>query len=227
MQKSSFSERCLNIFLLFVVISMVLSFGLTVKDALLGPTADQGAAWFLALEIILGLVIVLIPKWVAKRLEIYLPPTLYLFFALFIYGSVYLGTVYHFYSVPYWDKGLHLLSGALLGGFSFSAFGALVPEDAIAKISPFFIGMYSVAFAVFCGVLWEFYEFTCDSFGMNLQRYMQAGRPLVGRAALMDTMGDLFADFIGALLFAAVAYLQLKKNRNWLKTFFFKRIEQK
>lgn len=46
MQKSSFSERCLNIFLLFVVISMVLSFGLTVKDALLGPTADQGAAWF-------------------------------------------------------------------------------------------------------------------------------------------------------------------------------------
>lgn len=129
--------------------------------------------------------------------------------------------------VPYWDKGLHLLSGALLGGFAFSAFGALVPEDAIAKISPFFIGMYSVAFAVFCGVLWEFYEFTCDSFGMNLQRYMQAGRPLVGRAALMDTMGDLFADFIGALLFAVVAYLQLKKNRNWLKTFFFKRIEQK
>ena len=150
-----------------------------------------------------------------------------MFFVLFIYGSVYLGTVYHFYSVPYWDKGLHLLSGALLGGFSFSAFGALVPEDAIAKISPFFIGMYSVAFAVFCGVLWDFYEFTCDSFGMNLQRYMQAGRPLVGRAALMDTMGDLFADFIGALLFAAVAYLQLKKNRNWLKNFFFKRIEQK
>ena len=49
MQKSSFSERCLNIFLLFVVISMVLSLGLTVKDALLGSTADQGAAWFLAL----------------------------------------------------------------------------------------------------------------------------------------------------------------------------------
>ena len=50
MQKSSFSERCLNIFLLFVVISMVLSLGFTVKDALLGPTAEQGAAWFLALE---------------------------------------------------------------------------------------------------------------------------------------------------------------------------------
>ena len=221
MKKVSINERILDYWLIFVALSMIVSLVLTLKNALLTSGAKAQSAWFLALEIILGLVIVLLPKYIAKKAQVYLPPLLYLFFALFIYGSVYLGTIYHFYNVPYWDKGLHLISGALLGVFAFSAFGALVEKDAIEKISPFFISMYSVAFAVFCGVLWEFYEFTCDSFGMNLQRYMRAGKLLAGRAALMDTMGDLFADFLGAVLFAIFAYVQLKRDHHWIRNFFF------
>ena len=224
MQRKNFSERFLDIFLFFVFISMAISLLMTLRDALVGPVNGRGSELFLALEIAIGLVIVLFPRFLSVKAKVYLPPILYLFFALFIYGSVYLGTAYHFYSlVPYWDKGLHLLSGALLGGFAFSAFGALVPDEVTEKISPFFISMYSVAFAVFCGVLWEIYEFTCDSFGMNLQRYMSNGHMLIGRAALMDTMGDLIADLLGALLFAIFAYIQLKKDNTWLEKFFFKK----
>ena len=84
--------------------------------------------------------------------------------------------------------------------------------------------LYGVAFAVFCGVLWECYEFTCDGlFAMNLQRYMSAGRALSGRAALMDTMGDLIADLAGSLIFSLGSYLRLKQDPAWLKTFFFKK----
>ena len=81
------------------------------------------------------------------------------------------------------------------------------------------------AFAVFCGVLWEFYEFTCDSFGMNLQRYMKAGHLLLGRAALLDTMGDLLADFIGAVIFAVILGVQLKKDAGFMEQFYFKKIK--
>lgn len=219
--KNFSSERFLEIFLWFVSLSMGLSLLLTLKDLIFG--AKNGA--FLALEIVLGIVIVLLPKLIAKSFKLYLPPVLYIFFALFIYGSVYLGTIYHFYSVvPYWDKGLHLLSGALLGGFSLSVAGVLLDKTVFKRLSPLFLSLYSVAFAVFCGVLWEFYEFTCDSFGMNLQRYMQNGHLLLGRAALMDTMGDLIADFIGALIFAFFIYRQVKKDDSWITSFFFHKL---
>ncbi|MGZ1163126.1 hypothetical protein ACXO0R_04160, partial [Lactobacillus delbrueckii subsp. bulgaricus] len=77
---------------------------------------------------------------------------------------------------------------------------------------------------IFYGVLWECYEFTCDGlFAMNLQRYLSAGRALAGRAALLDTMGDLIAGLAGSLLFSCWSYWRLKNDRSWLKTFFFKK----
>lgn len=221
---SSTSEKALNVFLWFIVISMLVSLILTTKTALTAATAKAaGAAWFLDLEIVAGLLIVMLPKFLAIKLKVYLPPLLYGLFLMFIYGAIYLGTIYHFYSIPYWDKGLHLISGALLAGFALSAFGGLIPDEGIKHVPPFFISMYATAFAVFCGVLWEFYEFTCDSFGMNLQRYMKNGHLLLGRAALMDTMGDLFADFFGALIFVVIAYFKLRKDSRWIEKFFFHR----
>ena len=59
---------------------------------------------------------------------------------------------------------------------------------------------------------------------MNLQRYMQAGKPLVGRAALLDTMGDLWMDFIGAALFMVFVIIKLAKDKHWLKNFEFHKI---
>lgn len=222
--KGNTSEKALNIFLWFIVISMLISLGMTTYTALTALTAKaRGAAWFLDLEIVAGLIVVMLPKLLAVKFKVYLPPLLYGLFLMFIYGSIYLGTIYHFYSVPYWDKGLHLISGALLAGFALSTFGGLIPNEGIKHIPPFFISLYSTAFAVFCGVLWEFYEFTCDSFGMNLQRYMKNGHMLVGRAALMDTMSDLFADFIGALIFAVIAYAKLHRDSHWVEKFFFHR----
>lgn len=221
---SNISEKALNVFLWFIVLSMLISLALTTKTALTATTTKAaGAAWFLDIEIVAGLLIVMLPKFLALKLKVYLPPLLYSLFLMFIYGAIYLGTIYHFYSIPYWDKGLHLISGALLAGFALSAFGGLIPDEGIKHIPPFFISMYATTFAVFCGVLWEFYEFTCDSFGMNLQRYMKDGHLLMGRAALMDTMGDLCADFIGALIFAVIAYVRLHKDSRWIEKFFFHR----
>ena len=71
-------------------------------------------------------------------------------------------------------------------------------------------------------MVWEFYEFTCDGIAnLNLQRYLSAGHALVGRAALMDTMGDLIADFIGGMVLTVYTYLQMRRDPLWIKQFFF------
>ena len=67
------------------------------------------------------------------------------------------------------------------------------------------------AFAGLCGIFWEFWEFICDSVGgMNLQRYATLdGTPFIGREALMDTMGDLLTNTIGAAQSLKMARLAL------------------
>ena len=212
----------LDFLLAFIVISMLISLFMTLFEAFTARGSQKGALLFLALEIVLGTVVIVAPRLLAQKLHFYLSPVLYGLFLLFTYGAIYLGTIYHFYRIPYWDKGLHLISGALLAGFGLALYGLLVKSQSLPAL---FVEIYVTAFAVFCGVLWEFYEFTCDSFGMNLQRYMKAGHLLLGRAALMDTMGDLLADFIGAVIFAVILGVQLKKDAGFMEQFYFKKIK--
>ena len=82
---SNTSEKALNVFLWFIVISMLVSLILTTKTALTAATAKAaGAAWFLDLEIVAGLLIVMLPKFLAIKLKVYLPPLLYGLFLMFI-----------------------------------------------------------------------------------------------------------------------------------------------
>nr|WP_244660739.1 hypothetical protein [Lactobacillus nasalidis] len=185
----------------------------------------QTSSRLLVLEIGAGLLLVILPALLSKWLHVRLPAFLYFFFMVFIYCSIYLGDAYRFYYVPYWDKFLHLISGALLFGAAWAVLGCFKFGDD-ADLPAGFLCLYGVAFAVLCGVLWECYEFTCDGlFNMNLQRYLSGGRPLLGRAALMDTMGDLIADLVGSLLFACWSYWHLKGKPEWLESFFFKKYD--
>ena len=201
----------------FVVLSMAISLLTTAWQLAQGKSGSL----FLVLETGAGLILVLLPAMLSKWLRFYLPSFLYFFFLAFIYCAIYLGDAYHFYYIPYWDKFLHLISGALLFGLAWAILGCFKFKE---ELPAGFLCLYGVAFAVFCGVLWECYEFTCDGrFAMNLQRYMSAGRALSGRAALMDTMGDLIADLAGSLIFSLGSYWRLKQDPAWLKTFFFKK----
>lgn len=183
--------------------------------------SGKGQAILLIIEIIAGIVIGFFPVWVANKLNFQVPRQLYAFFITFLFASVYLGTLQHFYRFAFWDKGLHLVSSSLEVCLGLALFAVLVTPEIQAKISRTFVIFYAFCFSLLCGVLWEFYEFTCDSFGMNLQRYMLNGHPKVGRGALMDTMTDLLCDFAGALLFCIYLYFKFRKDPGSLKTFFF------
>jgi hypothetical protein len=65
----------------------------------------------------------------------------------------------------------------------------------------------AIAFMTFCvaitvGATWEVFEFLMDrTFGLNMQK-----------SGLMDTMGDLIVDAIGALFAAVSGYIFLRGN---------------
>ena len=71
---SNISEKR-SMFLWFIVLSMLISLALTTKTALTATTTKAaGAAWFLDIEIVAGLLIVMPPKFLALKLKVYLPP---------------------------------------------------------------------------------------------------------------------------------------------------------
>ena len=202
---------------IFVTLSMLVSLVTSSWHLLI---LGQKSYALLVAEVLAGLVLTVLPYLLGKIFHFYLPNFLYFFFMSFIYCAIYLGDAYHFYYVAYWDKFLHVISGALLFGAGLAVLGLFTKKELPAA----FICLYGIAFAVFCGVLWECYEFTCDGlFNMNLQRYLSGNTPLVGRAALMDTMGDLIADLAGAFFFSLWAHHQLKSDPTWIESFFFKK----
>src|SRR5699024_656151 len=173
------------VFLWVYEILMVIALIFSLKDLLVA--SDKGDPFLTVVEIIAGILLGYLPVFIARRFKIELPQQLFLFFVVFLFGSIYLGTLRHFYSLPLWDKMLHLVSSSLEVCLGLALFGFLVSPEVQNHISRSFVILYAFCFSVFCGVLWEFYEFTCDSFGMNLQRYLIHGQPKVGRDALMDT----------------------------------------
>ncbi len=170
-----------------------------------------------------GIVLAVLPQAVGRWRHFRFPLLLLLLWEAFVLGAVLLGTGMQFYNIPYWDKFLHLFSASMLAGLGLAIFGALTPAAQLLKTKPLLLAIVAVSFGTMMGVLWEFYEFTGDGLlGLNMQRTMAHGAKLLGRAALMDTMGDLCADFLGSLGLAIWCYIGVKHNRAWLASFMFK-----
>ena len=50
-----------------------------------------------------------------------------------------------------------------------------------------------------------------------MQKYrLNDGTPLIGQAALLDTMKDLITDSAGALAASVFGFVSLKKEKGWL-----------
>lgn len=177
----------------------------------------------LLIEVVVGILISVLPFIIEKIGNFYFPQIELIFFYIFLYMSIFLGSGLQFYGVPFWDKYEHVLSAMMLAGLGFSIFQGLLNSRDNARRAPFLMSLFAFAFGTACGVFWELYEFTADGLGgLNLQRYEQAGRMLVGRAALMDTMTDLIADLAGAFLMALIGYLLMKNDPSTSRYLVFK-----
>jgi len=110
------------------------------------------------------------------------------------------------------------------------------------SLSPFFVALVAFCFSMTIGVLWEFFEYAMDSiFGMDMQKdtfvttvntvlLNPEGRNIVVSIpiesvvingenwpayvdiGIIDTMADLFVNFIGAAVFSVIGYFYAKNE---------------
>ncbi|MEH7106677.1 hypothetical protein [Bacillus sp. JJ1764] len=125
-------------------------------------------------------------------------------YLIFLIGSQYFGSIRGWYGLGWWDTFMHFVSGAILAFAGIALYERLIHRNAGAHISPWFVFLFTLAFAALGGVLWEIYEFSCDQFfGMTLQG-----------GGNTDTMTDLIADTVGGLVIAIWAGIRTKIKLN-------------
>ncbi len=233
MLKKIFNLKNISI---FIFISFALSSAFIILMIILSPGIENNGNIsqrvksdyvLMLIQCIVGMAAMMLPGFFTKKINIQIPSKMLLLYTVFLYCAIYLGEVRSFYySIPYWDTILHTFSGAMIGAFGYSFISLLNNTDSIPiNLSPIFVALFTLCFAITLGVIWEFYEFTIDSlFKTNMQKYMlEDGEMLMGQAALADTMKDLIVDFIGAFIVSAIGYISLKYKKGWIDKVLFKR----
>lgn len=152
---------------------------------------------------IAALVLTFMPAWVSIRYKVRLPIDYVFLIVLFIYLSMFLGSIYDAYErIFWWDALLHVASGAMLSYGAFLVLYVLMARKKMT-LTPFLVAVFTFSFGLAVGTIWEIFEFGVDSiFGTNMQR-----------SGLQDTMWDLIVDAFGSLLIAWVAYDIVKNDK--------------
>jgi hypothetical protein len=146
------------------------------------------------------LVLTYVPQLLASQINIRIPLQFEVFITIFLYATLFLGEVDNFYEkFWWWDSVLHIGSAFAFGFAGFLILYLLSVQDKL-RASPFLVAIFTFAFALAIGTMWEIFEFTMDSlFGTNMQK-----------SGLRDTMGDLIVDAIGGGSASVIGYVYLK-----------------
>ena len=173
------------------------------------------SAFFCALTYLL----LYVPSWVQVKLRIELPPPLEITILCFIFAAEILGEVNAFYVViPGWDTMLHTLNGFLSAAVGFS-----MTVGVLWEFFEFFMDLVfhtdmqkdTVIHAIYTVALDptlsntavavpDITEVTVNGRDLGLGGYLDIG--------LIDTMKDLFVNFIGATVFSTLGYFYARSK---------------
>lgn len=164
----------------------------------------------------------LVPVVLRHRWTIDIPPEFQVLTIAFVFASVFLGEIRHYYErFWWWDIALHASSGLLLGILGFLLVYVLNENERVAlHMRPRFVAIFAFLFAVSVGSFWEMFEFGMDSaFGTTMQKPM-LGDP----SGLTDTMWDLIVDATGALVICGLGWWYMEQGRrsfieHWIRKF--------
>lgn len=167
---------------------------------LLAAGALATANWSLAFVCVVTLALSLAPLWLARWAAVRVPPSFVTLIVLFVAGTLFLGEAFDFYNrFWWWDIALHGGSAIGFGLIGFVLVFIMFQGDRFAA-PPIAVAFFAFCFALAVGAMWEIFEFGMDQiFGLNMQK-----------SGLLDTMGDLIVDTLGAFIGAASGYLYLK-----------------
>ncbi len=176
----------------FIRLSLLIAVGVSIWEG-------KWMTFFISVVVFL---LTFLPAWIEDNYLISLPLEFEFVIIFFIYATLYLGEVQEFYfRFWWWDIFLHGISALVFGFIGFLIVYTLTSEQGVkVDLSPEFIFLFSFAFAIMIGAVWEIYEFAMDvGFGLNMQK-----------SGLVDTMWDLIIDAVGALIASLSGYLYVK-----------------
>ena len=177
---------------------------------------------------LLVLVLFMLPFFIQQNFGIELPSTLEIIILLFIFAAEILGELKcYFITFHHWDTMLHTTTGFLCAATGFALIDILNRNSKIKfQLSPIYVAVAAFCFSMTVGVLWEFFEFGMDMlFMMDMQKDtvvnaitsvtingQELGLGGYLDIGLYDTMGDLFVNFIGAVVFSTIGYFYIKQR---------------
>lgn len=157
------------------------------------------ARWQLAFVSTVTLMLSLAPVVISRWANVKVPDSFVVGVVLFVGGTLFLGEVFDFYErYWWWDVAMHGGSAIAFGLTGFLLIFMMFQGDRYVA-PPFAVSVFAFCFAVTIGVAWEVFEFSMDQLlGLNMQK-----------SGLVDTMGDLIVDAVGAGVGAAAGYFYL------------------
>ncbi len=159
-------------------------------------------SWISLAILIITLGLTFLPDIIERSYQIKLPLAFTSGIIIFTYATLVLGEVSDFYNrYWWWDIVLHGGSAIGFGLIGFIFIFLLFKGDRYAA-PPIAMAFFAFCFAMTIGAVWEIFEFAMDQiFGLNMQK-----------SGLVDTMGDLMIDAVGALLGSAAGFFYLKQK---------------
>lgn len=159
-------------------------------------------------------------SYVERRERIDIPDVLEIVIAVFIYAAIFLSAQFNlYYKYFWWDDLLHTMSGVIIGFIGFLIV-YLLNHNYSMNLNPLLIALFSFAFAVSMGVIWEIFEFAVDvAVGSANQKWdLPPTEPMLGKpyqgSGLRDTMTDLIVDSLGALVTSTIVYFGYKYRKD-------------
>lgn len=152
--------------------------------------------------------LIFIPKALEKTFKIDFPIEFEIWIVLFIYASFFLGEVNNYHNkFWWWDILLHGSSAIAFGLIGFVIL-YIMDKSTRIKAPATALAIFTFAFAISIGSLWEIFEFSVDNiFNSNMQK-----------SGLVDTMSDLIVDAVGALIASVAGYFYLTTKKKHLFT---------
>jgi hypothetical protein len=178
----------------------VIIFTILTGSALLAVWSQN---WSNLFVIVLTLALSLVPLYLHKKFQIRISSKLRLGIVAFLFATLFLGEVNHFYETYYWwDAALHFSAGLGLTIFGFVLLKEVYAKSEL-RSTPAATSFFALSFTAMAAVVWEIYEFIVDMFNFT------SGAMQPSNA---DTMHDLIIALVAALIVSAFGYRYLKFN---------------
>lgn len=157
--------------------------------------------WLLAYNAGLTLIVAFFPQILQKKWNVSYPGAIDVSILLFVVCALIFGEAFNFYyKFAWWDVALHTFSGVIIALVAFIIIKQLNDIDMRVSLSPIFVALFALSFAMLFGSVWEIFEYMSDQlFNTNMQKN-----------GLDDTMQDLIVSLVGATTVSIFGYFYVK-----------------